>query len=34
MRHEAIEMVFTHILQGQEPPLHRLGVLGASTQND
>ena len=32
MRHEAIEMVCAHILQGQEPPPDRQGVFGASAQ--
>ena len=31
MRHEAIEMVCAHVLQGQEPPPHRWGVLGAAS---
>ena len=32
MRHEAIAMVCAHVPQDREPPQHRGGVLGASTQ--
>ena len=30
MRHEAIEMVFAHICQGQKPPTHHNDELGVS----
>ena len=30
MRHQAIEMVCAHVLQGKEPLPHHRGVLGAS----
>ena len=34
MRHEAIELVCTHIPQSQEPPPHSWGVLGASARHE